>query len=82
MGIPKAIKGNVNEIPWSIRSTVLSIQDRVKEFSEVKYTAVPRDANSIAHDLTQSAISNVTNRWWVHDKPPNYIMKHLVISED
>ncbi|XP_026378256.1 uncharacterized protein LOC113272664 [Papaver somniferum] len=80
--IPKAIIGNMNKIQWSIRSTVLSIQDRVKEFNEVSFTAVPRDANHIAHDLVQFAISNFINRWWVHDESPNCIMQHLNSIED
>ncbi|XP_026377994.1 uncharacterized protein LOC113272363 [Papaver somniferum] len=60
--IPKAIQGSVNGIPWNIRSTILNIRDRVKNFSEVSFTAVSRDANSIAHDLAQCAISNNVNR--------------------
>lgn len=51
--VPKAVTGNTNEIPWSIRSMVLSIRDRIKEFSEIIFVDVPRDANSIAHDLVQ-----------------------------
>ncbi|XP_026456362.1 uncharacterized protein LOC113357233 [Papaver somniferum] len=60
--IPKAIKGSTNEIPWSIRSTILSIRDHIKDFSEISFTSVPRDVNAIAHDLAQSAISNNVNR--------------------
>ncbi|XP_026399608.1 uncharacterized protein LOC113295492 [Papaver somniferum] len=80
--IPKAIIGNMNDIPWNIRSTVLSIHDRVKDFSEVSFLVVPRDANSIAHDLVQFAISNFLNRWWVYDVPPNCIMQRLISNED
>lgn len=80
--IPKAITGNTDEIPWSIRSIILSIRDRVKNFSEFKFTPVSRDVNSIAHDLVQYAISNNVNRWWVHNEPPNCIMQHLIVNED
>ncbi|KAI3949405.1 hypothetical protein MKW92_016224 [Papaver armeniacum] len=81
--IPKDIIGNSNDIPWSIRSTILSIQDRVKDFSEVSFKVVPRDANSIAHDLVKFAISNFINRWWVHhDDLPYCIMKSLNLFED
>lgn len=41
--IPKAIKGKTNEIPWGIRSTILSIREHVKNFSEVSYTLVSRE---------------------------------------
>ncbi|XP_026378797.1 uncharacterized protein LOC113273263 [Papaver somniferum] len=80
--IPKAVTGNTNEIPWSLRSTVLSILDRIKDFSEIRFVAIPRDANSIAHDLVQYAISNFINKWWYHDEPPNCIMQRLTFSED
>ncbi|XP_026383991.1 uncharacterized protein LOC113279510 [Papaver somniferum] len=79
--IRKAIIWNMNEIPWSMCSTILSIQDHIKDFSEVSFTVVPRDANSIAHDLLQFAISNFINRWWIHDEPPNCIMQHLIIED-
>ncbi|XP_026377884.1 uncharacterized protein LOC113272225 [Papaver somniferum] len=80
--IPKAVTGNTNEIPWSIRSTVLSIRDRIKDFSEIKFVVIPRDANSITHDLIQYAISNYINKWWYHDESPNFIMQRLTFSEE
>ncbi|XP_026447494.1 uncharacterized protein LOC113348015 [Papaver somniferum] len=80
--IPKAITGNKNDIPWSIHSTILSIQDGVKDFSEIIFTAAPRDGNSIAQDFVQFAISNFQNRWWSHDDPPFCIMQRLNFFED
>ncbi|XP_026399680.1 uncharacterized protein LOC113295564 [Papaver somniferum] len=80
--IPKAITGNTNTIPWSLRSTVLSIFDRVKEFSDISFVSVPRDANSITHDLVQYANSNSLNRWWYHEEPLDCIMQHLNFSKD
>ncbi|XP_026430297.1 uncharacterized protein LOC113326835 [Papaver somniferum] len=80
--IPKSIKGSTNEIPWSIRSTILSIRDHIKDFSEISFTSVPRDVNSLAHDLAQSAVPNNVNRWWSYDEPPNCIMQHLTLFED
>ncbi|XP_026416973.1 uncharacterized protein LOC113312434 [Papaver somniferum] len=80
--IPKAITGNTNDIPLSIRSTVLSIQDRVKDFNEISFMVVPRDTNSIAHDLIQFAITNFVNRCWSYDEPSNCIMQRLILHED
>ncbi|XP_026445211.1 uncharacterized protein LOC113345751 [Papaver somniferum] len=80
--IPKAISGNTNDISWSIHSTFLSIRDRVKNFSDISFTAVPRDANSIAYDLVQFAISNFQNSWWSFDDPPHCIMQRLNSFED
>ncbi|XP_026378173.1 uncharacterized protein LOC113272574 [Papaver somniferum] len=80
--IPKAVTRNTNEISWSLRSTVLSIRDRIKDFSEIRFAAILRDANSIAYDLVQYAISNFINRWWYHDEPLNCIMQRLTFSED
>ncbi|XP_026378033.1 uncharacterized protein LOC113272410 [Papaver somniferum] len=78
--ISKAVTGNMNEIPWSLRSTVLSIRDCIKDFSEIRFVVIPKDANSITHDLVQYAISNFINRRWYHDEPPNCIMQHLTFS--
>ncbi|XP_026383425.1 uncharacterized protein LOC113278917 [Papaver somniferum] len=79
--IPKAIVGNTEEIPWCIKYTVMSIRDCAKDFIEVRFTAIPRDANSIAHDLVQCAISNNVNRWWAYNEPPSCISNSLGFSE-
>ncbi|XP_026443783.1 uncharacterized protein LOC113343906 [Papaver somniferum] len=80
--IPNSIAGSTDSIPWCIRSIIPSIRDRVKALCEVSFTAFPRDANSILHNLAQSAISNFAKRWWVHNEPPNCIMQRLIFGED
>ncbi|XP_026432279.1 uncharacterized protein LOC113329640 [Papaver somniferum] len=58
LNITTAVNGDVQEIPWSIRSEIFKIKDLASLFTVVNFQHVRKSANSMAHDPCQFAFHN------------------------
>ncbi|XP_026435517.1 uncharacterized protein LOC113333220 [Papaver somniferum] len=75
--VTSVVLGEVSQIPWSIRSTILEIRSLISSFFNVIFVSVPKKANSLAHILCQHAMHDNVNMWWNADSPPLCILSNL-----
>ncbi|XP_026436928.1 uncharacterized protein LOC113334921 [Papaver somniferum] len=75
--VTSAVLGEVSQIPWSIRSTILEVRNMASSFINVSFVSFPKNANNVAHVLCQHAMHENVNMWWNADSPPLCILSNL-----
>ncbi|OVA00063.1 Reverse transcriptase zinc-binding domain [Macleaya cordata] len=75
--ILKFISGPDIDIPWQLKAIIGNFKSTISFFNDISFVSVPRDANTVAHDLVQfTFVSNVTD-WWSSIAPPSCISNSL-----